>query len=116
MVRIHLPPPEKALAQASAFSTKFALRASEMCLRHVKYASRVKFSLRESGQISFHIRRIAEYFTFPAREIFHRGSAAISLISEDFSTIFALWASEMRFAREIRLTACEMPAGVGGFI
>jgi len=29
---------------------KFALRASEMCLRHKKHASRVKFSLRESGR------------------------------------------------------------------
>ena len=36
------------------------------------------------GFISFHIRRTAGYFTFPAREIFHRAIGAILLTSKSF--------------------------------
>ena len=63
---------KKALAIASAFF-------SEICpCGQVKYAcsvwnaiTRVKCSLRERGQILFHIATKEQYFTFAARQTFH---------------------------------------------
>ena len=71
---------KKHLQSQVLFSTKFALRASEIASLWNICSANVKYSLRECGQISFHIATdgsnisqcaIAHYFTFGGRRIFH---------------------------------------------
>ena len=76
-----IPARKKHLPRQVLFSTKFALAGkwniSAKCEIRLR---RVKYSLRECGQISFHIATKEQYFTISARELFHiRRKANISL-------------------------------------
>ena len=57
--------------QCVLFSTKFALRASEIALLWNICSANVKYSLRECGQISFHIERSEIFHNFRKEIISH---------------------------------------------
>ena len=63
-VRIPYAPPEKSTASAVLFSMKFVPDGtSEICLRHMKYATRMKCASHIKERILFHI--------LPGGKIFH---------------------------------------------
>ena len=70
---------KKHLRKQVLFSTKFALRASEIALLWNIYSANVKYSLRECWQISFHIERSEIFHNVRQHIISHSATPNISL-------------------------------------